>query len=129
MKATIVGNLGKDSEMRSTNGGTSVVAFSVAETIGFGDKQTTQWVNCSMFGARAEKLKEYLLKGTKVVVFGDVSVREYQDRNGCMKWSLDCRVDDLKLVGGKKDESAKGNGASPSQEAAGTTFDNDNIPF
>lgn len=122
MKATIVGNLGKDAEAFTTKSGKGGVKFSVAETVGWGDDKKTQWVNCTLWGERGNKLLQYLTKGNKIVVFGDVSVREYQDSNGCSRWSLDCNVGDVTLVGSKQ-ESASSSSA-PSAPVA-----DDDIPF
>ena len=124
MKATIVGNLGQDCEVKKTNTGKTVCNFSVADSVGYGDDKKVQWVRCAMFGERGEKLKQYLVKGQGVVVFGDVAVNEYQDKNGCNKSSIDCNVTDVKLVGGsgKKSDSST---SSASQNHVQT----DDVPF
>lgn len=126
MKGTIIGNLGKDAEQKTANNGTQVCNFSIADTVGYGDNKKTQWVSCHFFGKRGESLAKYLLKGTKVVVFGEVSVREYTDKNGIAKWSIDCVVSDVVLCGGKSaaDSSHDNVGGAPK-----TTIDNDEIPF
>lgn len=127
MKSTIIGNLGKDCEVRVTSNNTTIATFSIADTVGFGDKQKTQWVRCNLFGKRAEgKLVDYLLKGTTVVVFGEVSVNEYVDKSGANRWQLECHVDDIKLVGGKKDSAS-----TPAQSTQNSVAfdDSDDIPF
>lgn len=126
MKGTIVGNLGKDAELKQTDAGKTRVVFSIADTVGWGDNKKTQWVNCTIFGERGEKLKQYLTKGLKVVVFGEVSVRDYTDKNGIAKWSIDCVVSDVVLCGGKSaaDSSHDSVGGAPK-----VTIDNDEIPF
>lgn len=137
MRATIIGRLGRDAESRRTSGGDWVLGFSVAEDVGFGANRRTQWVNCSLFGRRAEgKLGEHLKKGQQVVVFGHVSLREYTGQDGSTKSSLNCYVTDVVLVGGKRDSGAPAapaeqhHGAAPppiSDEAV--SFDDDDIPF
>lgn len=129
MKATIVGNLGADAEMK-TAGETPLLEFSLADSVGYGDKQTTQWVKCTIWGKRAEsKLALYLKKGQQVVVFGEVKLATWENRDGVEKSRLECRVDDLKLVGSRKDSGAARAEAPASSSATGTSFDDDDIPF
>ena len=95
------GNLGRDAEQRYTQSGDSVVSFSVGVKAGFGDKASTTWANCSMFGKRGEAVVSYLKKGTLVAISGEVNLRDYQDKEGQKRYSLDVRVNDLTLLGGK----------------------------
>ena len=99
------GNLGRDCDTRYTQSGDAVVSFSVGVKAGFGDKATTTWANCSMFGKRGEAVSAYLKKGTLVGIVGEVNLREYQDKEGQKRYSLDVRVNDLTLLGGKSDRS------------------------
>ena len=96
------GNLGRDAEKRYTQSGDAVVSFSVGVKAGFGDKATTTWANCSMFGKRGEAVSAYLKKGTLVGIVGEVNLRDYQDKEGQKRYSLDVRVNDLTLLGGKQ---------------------------
>ena len=105
------GNLGRDAEQRFTTNGDSVVSFSVGVKSGFGEKASTTWVNCSMFGKRGESALPYLKKGTQVGIVGEVNNREYQDKDGQKRYSLDVRVSDMTLLGGKSDRSE----SAPSQ--------------
>ena len=107
------GNLGRDAEQRFTTNGDSVVSFSVGVKSGFGEKATTTWANCAMFGKRGEAVAQYLKKGTLVGIVGEVNNREYQDKEGQKRYSLDVRVNDLTLLGGKSDRSE----SAPSQQA------------
>ena len=99
------GNLGRDCDTRYTQSGDAVVSFSVGVKAGFGDKATTTWANCSMFGKRGVAVSAYLKKGTLVGIVGEVNLREYQDKEGQKRYSLDVRVNDLTLLGGKSDRS------------------------
>lgn len=95
---TVLGKLGKDVEVKNVNG-TALAKFSIAENVGFGDKQVTIWYDVSLWGKQAEsKLIDYLNKGTQVHVSGEFSQREY---NG--KQYNEIRVYDLKLCGGKQE--------------------------
>jgi single-strand DNA-binding protein len=140
MKATIVGYLGHDISMRYTASSKPVGSFNVAETVGWGENKRTQWLKCSLWGDRAEKLAPYLLKGTQVVVFGECELREWKDKEGKDRQSLEVNVSDVKLVGGKKGESSDGAKASSTSAPAAEkqsslnlsddiSFDDDDIPF
>ena len=86
----------------------SICSFSVANDFGYGDNKGTNWLRCSIFGKRAEGgLPQYLLKGTQVAISGELRVREYDDRDGNKKLSVEVSVSSLDLIGGRQDESAK----------------------
>lgn len=114
------GRLGKDAEMRYLPNGDAVMNFTTAVDFGYGDKKGTIWVRCSMFGKRAEAVSKYLLKGTQVAINGELSERVYKDKDGDEVTSLDLRVSDLTLIGGKPE-------AKP-QPASKPSFDDD-IPY
>lgn len=102
---TIAGNIGKDAEIRYLPDGTAVAGFSVADSQGR-DKPTIWW-NCALFGKRAESLAPYLLKGGQVTVAGNLTEREWTDKDGAKRKAMDVRVNDIALQGGKRDETAK----------------------
>ena len=132
---SFTGHIGEDCNTRFTQSGDSVVSFSVGVKSGFGDKATTTWAKCAMFGKRGESVAPYLKKGALVGISGEVNNREYQDKEGQKRYSLDVRVNDLSLLGGKSDrsESAPSQPAKPrnAQGAQGGAFDEDSdqIPF
>ncbi len=127
MKGTIVGNLGGDAEVRTTPAGKTVTNFSVADTVGWGDKKKTQWVRCNLWGDRGNKLSEYLKKGQQVVVFGEVSLNEYTAKDGTVKHNLECNCDDIRLVGKRNDSGGAAPAAAPAQGEV--SFNDDDIPF
>jgi single-strand DNA-binding protein len=96
------GNLGKDCETKYTPSGDAVVSFSVGVQSGYGDKAVTTWARCQMWGKRGEAVAPFLLKSQLVGVTGEVTNREYTDKDGNKRTSLDVRVNDLALLG-KKD--------------------------
>lgn len=95
------GNLGKDAEQRYLPDGTSIVLMSVPCKSGYGDKAVTSWLRCSMFGKRGESVLPYLKKGQSVGVTGEFAAREYTDKEGQQRLSLEVRVNDLTLLGSK----------------------------
>lgn len=101
--ATFAGRLGRDAELRHTQNGDPVVSFSLAvdEYAGKNERRTL-WVDCSMWGKRAESLVQYLAKGAPVTASGQVGVRAYESR-GETRPVLTLRVSELTLMGGKSD--------------------------
>lgn len=90
---TVSGNLGKDSEFRTTQNGDKVLSFSVGVKQGYGDRASTNWFRCSVWGKRAETLGQYLLKGVKVVAQGELTIGEYQG-----KPQFDVRVNEVEFM-------------------------------
>lgn len=103
--ATICGNLGKDAEVREA-GDTTVTAFSIASTSMVKGEKVTTWCDCSLWGKRGQAVSQYLSKGTRVMVAGELTTRLYKE-----KLYLELRVDQLELLGGG---SRKGDEDSPS---------------
>lgn len=104
MILTGTARLGRDAEMRATQGGDSVANFNVAFNYGRKDNngnRPTQWVRCTLWGKQAEALTPYLLKGQQVtVVLRDVHLEEFDGQNGRIT-SLCGTVSDIELVGGR----------------------------
>jgi single-strand DNA-binding protein len=130
------GNLGNQAEQRFTPSGDSIVNFSVAVKAGFGEKAVTTWVRCNLWGKRGESVLPYLNKGQLVGVSGELANREYQDKDGKARTSLEVRVNDLTLLGSKQDRSESNDAHTPEkreQKAAPTngSFDEleSDIPF
>ena len=127
---TIAGNVGKDAELRKTQGGDPVLGFSVAVDNGKdknGNKRDSTWVNCSIWGKRAESLQSYITKGTKLVVTGRPGVNVYEG-----KGSLTLSVNDLTFMGGAKQEDRGGYDQSPATtNSAGSVsaYLEDDVPF
>ena len=100
---SFTGSLGRDGELKTVNN-QSLVSFAVANSIGFGDKKTTLWLDCTLWGKRAETVAQYLTKGQSVFVSGELSTREYQAKDGSgTKTALALNVTVLDLVGKKSD--------------------------
>jgi len=99
-----IGNIGKDAEIRHTPNGDAVAQFSFALTSGYGDKAITTWLNCNVWGKRAETLAPMLLKGTKIGITGELTNRPYADKSGNEKYSLELRIIDVTLLGSKAED-------------------------
>jgi len=99
---TATGNLGGDAEVRYTKSGTAVAQFSLPVKSGYGDKEKTTWVRCLIWGKRAEGgLIGYLKKGQMVCVSGEISLNEWETKEGVQKSSLELNVREITLCGGK----------------------------
>ena len=126
---TIAGNVGRNAELRRTQSGEPVLGFSVAVDQGkdkSGNKRDSVWVNCSIWGKRAESLERYITKGSKLVLSGRPSAQVYKE-----KASLTLSVNELTFMGGGQ-EAGQGNDGynEPSQSAPSERRDlDDEIPF
>ncbi len=107
---TFTGRLGADGELRSTQSGEKVLGFRVANDVGFGERKTTQWVDCSIWGRRAEALAPHLTKGKQVVVSGEVTIREFEKRDGTRGAGLSVRVNEIDFTGGPREGEGGGGG-------------------
>jgi len=83
--------------------GDAVVSFSVAVDFGYGEKKGALWPKCTIFGKRGEAVAPYLKKGQQVAVSGELSESKWTNKEGVEQKSLELRVNDVTLVGGKSD--------------------------
>lgn len=117
---TFTGRLGADAELRTTQSGEKVLGFRVANDVGFGERKTTQWVDCSIWGRRAESLAPHLTKGKGVVVSGEVTLREYEKRDGTRGAQMSVRVAEIDFMGGDRGgEGGGGYGGGGGYESRG----------
>lgn len=120
------GNLGKDCR-KGEVGGTSVLNFSIGVKSGYGDKVQTLWVDCALWGKQADsKLADYLVKGQKVAVTGELGQREHEGKN-----YLTLRVASIDLCGGKSDSQPQPQPqpqSKPASQQAPDKYDID-VPF
>lgn len=123
---TIAGNITKDAEIRYLPSGEPVANFTVADNQGK-DKQAIFW-NCGLFGKRADSLSKYLTTGSAVTVTGDVTQREYKDRDGVDRKVFDVRVQNVALQGGKREEAGQQGAAKPSGKVVDWD-DTADVPF
>lgn len=109
---TFDGRVVADAELRYTPSGEPVLSVRVASDIGFGDKKTTNWFACQVWGKRGEALQQYLTKGQQVTVYGQLTLREWTDKENVKRLSPDVRVNEISLQGGKRED---GEGAPPAR--------------
>lgn len=141
-KITIVGNVGRDTELRMTPSGAAVASFSVAVNRrarpnpgGAGGEQRdeeTDWYNVRVFGKQADFCQQYVSKGRLVYVDGRFEPREWTDREGKKRTSLDVYANDVQLLGGGGGMRGDREGGEPAERPAPAEsgkFDPDEIPF
>lgn len=89
-KVTLIGNLGRDPEVRSTQDGQSIVQLSVATSEKWKDKERTEWHRVVSFNERVNKVAEqYLRKGSKVYLEGQLQTRKWTDKDGVEKYTTE----------------------------------------
>lgn len=122
---TATGNLGRDAEQRFSTAGNSIVSFSLPVKSGYGDKEATSWLKCTVFGKQGESVLPYLKKGQLVGISGEFVASEYTDKDGNKKTSNEIKVQTLKLLGkASRDDSSPRN--TPTASVAELT---DDVPF
>ena len=123
------GNIGRDVETRQA-GSSTVATFPLAVTVGFGERQSTLWVRCNLWGNRATGgLIQYLVKGQAVAVSGELSENAYQGSDGVEKKSLELNINSLDLIGSKKDAGQQPKQPHQAPAKAGAEYLSDDIPF
>jgi single-strand DNA-binding protein len=142
-KVILVGNLGRDAELRYTPGGAAVATLNLATTEVFKDregqrKEDTQWHRVILWGKTAETLQDYLTKGKQIYVEGKLQTRKWKDKDGNDKYTTEVRGDRVVLLsgGGVRGEGTGGRGSQQSDElshaaepAGSVELTDDDIPF
>ena len=146
-RVQIIGNLGRDPEIRTFPSGDQVANVTIATTEKWKDKQSgeqkehTEWHRVTFNGRLAEIVGQYLKKGSSVYVEGSLRTRKWTDQAGVEKYATEIRADQLQMLGGKADGAA--GGGAPAQRApapaparapaaaprAAGGYDDDSIPF
>lgn len=125
---TCAGNVGKDAEHKTTQGGAEFCRFSLAGTVGYGDNKQTVWFDVTKWGKGSEGLSRILLKGTKVTVSGELSQREHEG-----KTYLQIRADHIALQGERMAQTGhrntNGMGTRDNLNDAPFDDDSDSVPF
>jgi single-strand DNA-binding protein len=144
-KIILVGNLGRDPELRYTPQGTPVCSFSLATNEKRKDRATgenqdlTTWFRVTLWGRQAETASQYLTRGRPVYIEGRLRVEEWTDRDGKPRHTLEVHATDMQFIGGGRGEEGGGGGGAPARGAAAaqggdsspepTDLSDDDIPF
>jgi len=137
-KVILIGNLGKDPELRYTPGGQAVGSFSLATSEKWRDKDgnpqdKTEWHNIVVWGRQAEIAKEYLAKGRQVYIEGRIQTRSWEDKDGNKRYTTEIVAQRLQFLGSRDQaettaEPAQGSGKPPAMEEE-VSGDDDDLPF
>lgn len=136
-KVILVGNLGRDPEVRYTQTGSAVANFTLATNERWKDatgetKEKTEWHRIVVWGKQAEIANEYLRKGRQVYVEGSLQTREWTDRDGNKRQTTEVRAQRFQMLGGRGDGASMPDGDTVSvSEGGGDSggFAEDDIPF
>jgi single-strand DNA-binding protein len=148
-KVILVGNLGRDAELRYTPGGAAVATLNMATTEVWNDKagqkqEKTEWHRVVLWGKSAETLSEYLTKGKQIYVEGRLQTRQWDDKDGNKRYTTEIRGDRIVLLsgggGGMGAGRSQGRGAGAGAPAGGgdhmepmgepiSELTDDDIPF
>lgn len=140
-KAILIGNLGRDPEVRYTPDGTAVANFSIATSEEWKDKNTgekrekTEWHRIVAFRRLGEICGEYLSKGRQVYIEGRIQTRDWEDKDGIKRYTTEIVADKMQMLGPKGDFGGSrnaGSGARPQDSAPSPAYGNmgdDDIPF
>jgi len=139
-KAILVGNLGKDPEVRFTGSGKAVCKFSLATTTVWNDadgarQERTEWHNIIVWGKQGESCGKYLSKGRQVFVEGEIRSRSYDDKDGNKRYITEIVAQNVRFLGGQGRGAAPDAPGYPSEPATGmggggaASTDDDDIPF
>lgn len=132
-KVILIGNLGRDPELRYTPGGQPVATFTLATTDRWKDKEgqlqdRTDWHNIVVWGKTAENTKEYLKKGRQVYVEGRIQTRSYDDRDGNKRYITEIVAQRVQFLG-RREESAAGGPAVAEAEPEPQAAVDEDVPF
>ena len=134
-KVILVGRLGKDPEVRYSQGGSAVTNFNLATSRVYKNKQgekvdETEWHKCTAFSRTAEICGEYLHKGSLIYVEGRLQTRDWEDKDGNKRWTTSIIVENMRMLG------SKGEGAGAPAKSGDNPFDkgpsnipDDDVPF
>lgn len=138
-KVILVGNLGRDPEIRTFPSGEQVANASLATTEKWKDKQTgeakehTEWVNLVFIGRQAEIAGQYLKKGSQIYVEGSIRTRKWQDKEGNDRYTTEVRVSNMQMLGSRPggEQPARPAQRPAPQQSNGGGFDDmdSDIPF
>lgn len=134
-KVILVGNLGKDPEVRFTPSGRAVARFTLATSESWMDQESgrqerTDWHNIVVWGKQAESCGQYLTKGRQVYVEGRITSRSYDDKDGNKRYITEIVARDVRFLGGGGGRAAQDTTVSaPPGEEASPPAEEDDIPF
>jgi len=126
--------IGKDAELRALANGTPLLSFPAVYDIGYGQNKKAQWLDCVMFGERATKVAEHLIKGKQIVIYADdLCINEWDKTDGGKGFKLACKLVSFDFVSEGQKPSQQEPQYQPAQQAnpaqAMNDFEDTDVPF
>ncbi len=123
-KVILIGNVGRDPELRYTASGTAVTNFSLATSRRYKDRdgnqrEETEWHRCVAWARLAEIINQYAPKGKQLYVEGRLQTRQWDDKDGNTKYTTEIVIEEMKLLGGRGDASQGGGGGDGGWDQGG----------
>ncbi|HIE72933.1 MAG TPA: single-stranded DNA-binding protein [Flavobacteriales bacterium] len=133
-KVILIGNLGKDPEVRYLDSGVAVANFSLATTENYKNKEgervsQTEWHNIVLWRGLAEVAEKWLKKGSSVYIEGKIRNRKWEDKEGNTRYTTEILGDNMTMLGKKEDSSAEKTETTPEQESIPQEEKGDDLPF
>ena len=122
-QVNLMGHVGKEPEMKYSANGNAVLTFSIAVNSGWGDNKRTDWIDCVMFGNRAESVSEFIGKGDPLFVSGSIQINDWQDKEGNKRRGFNIVVNQVELLRGRTQEAGATKSKAPTQDGE------DDLPF
>lgn len=94
---TVTGNVGRDPELRFSNGGMAILKFSIGDTSGKDDKKKTSWHDIVVFGDQAQNVAEHVKKGSRVMILGRLSAETYEKKDGTKAKKVEIIADEIAI--------------------------------
>lgn|SRR5690554_6610745 len=134
-KVILLGNLGKDPEVRTLENGVKVCSFPLATSESYKDRNTgqtitrTEWHNIVMWRGLADVAERFLEKGKQIYVEGKIQTRNYQDKEGNQRYMTEIVANEMTMLGGKSDgDSGRSERPEPRHESVGSGNTSSNAP-
>ncbi|ABQ13879.1 single-stranded DNA-binding protein [Dichelobacter nodosus] len=146
-KVILIGNVGKDPDMRVMTNGEQVANFSLATSMSWNDRQSgekrekTEWHRCVAYRRIAEIIGQYVRKGSKLYIEGRLETRKWQDQSGVERYTTEIIVNEMQMLGTvqsnnrapqqkpQRKQNARNYANQYARESDGDDFVDDNVPF
>lgn len=140
-KVILIGALGNDPEVKTTQGGVVIASLSVATNDSVKDKasgewqERTEWHKVVLFSRMAEVARDYLKKGSQVYIEGRLQTRKWQDKEGHDRYTTEIVGNDMQMLGGKRSDDDRAQSANPTApsrqpfQSRPAAYEDDDVPF
>ena len=132
-KVIILSRISQDLELKTTQSGTSVLSFTVANDTGFGDNKQTNWIDCVAWGQQAEVIARNFTKGSRILLSGELQTRNWEDKNGNKRKSVEVIIREFDFIDKKSEQGMNDPLQTVADNLQGfesvSVADDDDLPF